>query len=420
MTSGMLDSKPVFLSRLESSGLEEDAVQRLIAGGLDTLAKLAYLAPVSPSSGDDRALMEALKAVMQYDEATPMPVMVQSCLRRIWFESHATAISEVKTRLERGDESQPRKLPLPEREDRRQKQQKKISGFKIEGVHEPSNSLIDLVHTMREDQQLKYISPEQCTHRTAELGGVKKEVFMQSDSGGRLKQVNREIPPEADVSNSYKLRLALLRRSLALDQMGLAEFDKFESYVEYLFEQLMQEPPAGYAPFSVPQLIAADKMIWQYMSTHCRSGITQRADGSYPIHEELDAALRSPLILAALQPLPRSKEANWKRHDTSPYDRKGGKGSASSQPFKSNFSDYPYKGGKGNKGGGKGKKGLGKKNFRMPVPLDGGHAVTKDGARICFGFNLGQCTDKNCRRGSHVCCLCEAADHAFNSCPKKN
>ena len=106
-----------------------------------------------------------------------------------------------------GDEQRPRKLPLPEREDRRLKQQGKITGFKIEGVHEPSNNLMDFIHTMKEDEQLRYISPEQCTHREAEMHGIKKETFMQPDTGGRLKQVSRDVPLEADVSNSYKLRL---------------------------------------------------------------------------------------------------------------------------------------------------------------------------------------------------------------------
>jgi hypothetical protein len=415
MTSGMIDSKPVFLARLASAGLEEDAVQRLLTGGLDTLAKLAYLAPVSPASGDDKALMDALRTVMNYDQDNPMPVMVQSCLRRIWFESHATALSEVKSKLERGDEQHPRKLPLPEREDRRLKQQSRISGFKIEGVHEPSNSLVDLVHTMREDEQLRYIAPEVCTHRTAELGGIKKEVFLQSDAGGRLKQVHKEIPPEADISNSYKLRLAMQRRALAMDQLELIEFDKMEAYHEYLFEQLSQEPPAGYAQFSVPQLIAADKMIWQYMSSRCRSGISRRQDGTYPVQEQLAAALRSPLVLAALQPLPRSKDNNWKRHDSSPYDRKGGKGGSSDS--------YPTFGPKGYKGSGKGNKGKkggkGKSPFTMPFNLRGGHSTLKDGSRICFAFNTGKCSDKNCTRGAHVCCFCEAPDHNFTSCPKK-
>ena len=53
MTSGMIDSKPVFLARLHSASLPQEAIDRLINGGLDTLAKLAFLAPVSPTSGED-------------------------------------------------------------------------------------------------------------------------------------------------------------------------------------------------------------------------------------------------------------------------------------------------------------------------------------------------------------------------------
>ena len=410
MTSGMIDSKPVFLARLHSASLPQEAIDRLINGGLDTLAKLAFLAPVSPTSGEDTMLMRTLSDVMLYSADNAMPVLVASILRRIWFEAHATAISEVKNRMERGDENHPRKLPLPEREDRRLKQQTKITGFLIQGIHEPSNSLVDLFHTLKEDEQLKYVPPEVCTHREAELQGVKKEIYMQADSGGRLKQINREIQPEADVSNSYKLRLAFQRRSLAMDQMELAEFSKMEQYHEFLFDLLMQTPPPGYTSFSVPQLISVDKMVWNYMSTHCRTGISRQQSGLYPIHLALDEALRSPLITAALQPLPKAVYGSDRKSD---FITKNGERS-------------PYAGKGKDKGKGKGKSGSKGKSKGtldlMPRALTGGHSK-KDGSRICFSYNTGNCQQakpgQSCPKGLHICCMCDASDHHFGNCPQK-
>ena len=347
---------------------------------------------------------------MLYSADNAMPVLVASILRRIWFEAHATAISEVKNRMERGDENHPRKLPLPEREDRRLKQQTKITGFLIQGIHEPSNSLVDLFHTLKEDEQLKYVPPEVCTHREAELQGVKKEIYMQADSGGRLKQINREIQPEADVSNSYKLRLAFQRRSLAMDQMELAEFSKMEQYHEFLFDLLMQTPPPGYTSFSVPQLISVDKMVWNYMSTHCRTGISRQQSGLYPIHLALDEALRSPLITAALQPLPKAVYGSDRKSD---FITKNGERS-------------PYAGKGKDKGKGKGKSGSKGKSKGtldlMPRALTGGHSK-KDGSRICFSYNTGNCQQakpgQSCPKGLHICCMCDASDHHFGNCPQK-
>jgi hypothetical protein len=419
MTSGMIDSKAVFLARMQSAGLEQDAVDRLIAGGLDTLAKLAFLAPVSPSSGDDSALFTALDGIMRYDVDTPMPALVKAVLRRIWFESHATAIAEVKAKMERGDESHPRKLPMPEREERRSKQQDKLTGIVITGVHEPSNALMDLIHTMKEDEQIRYISPEVCTYREQELQGVKKESFLQSDSGGRLKQVNREIAIEADISNSYKLRLAFQRRALAMDQMELADYHKMEAYHEFLFDLVLQTPPPGFSSVSIPQILAADKLVWNHMSNHCRRGISRRPDGKLPIHDALDEALKSPFVSAALQPLPKSALPQGKG-----YQRDNFRKTFQSEPYENKAKGKPFKGsGKPFKGSGKGKySGKSSIGNRMPQSLVGGHSVSKAGQRICYGFNLQSCEvqGKQCPKGLHVCCMCESPDHHFGACPKKS
>jgi hypothetical protein len=406
----MLDSKPVFLARIRAAGLSEDAQDRLIHGGVDTLAKLAFLATVSPASGDDTKLFTELSELMNYTEAAPMNSLTKSILRRIWFESHATAIAEVKNKVERNDDAAPRKLPMPEREERRQKQQAKLTGVKVEGVHEPSHALIDMVHTMREDEQVKYLAPEHCTHREAELGGTKRESFLQSDAGGRLKQVNRDIAIEADTSTVYKLRLCLQRRSLALDQLDLMNYQFSEDYHEHLFDLMQQPVPPGYAPLSVNQVLNADKMIWTYLASHCRTGISRRADGTLPMEVHLTAALASPIISSALQPLPKLG-GNRVEH--------GGKGNRSNDR-KPNSDPYPpkgYKGAKGKKGRGKGYKG-------RPEELAGTKTTTSKGKRICYAFNLHSCSKPvnggGCSGGQHVCCGCESADHGYSTCPKKS
>ena len=40
----------------------------------------------------------------------------------------------------------------------------------------------------------------------------------------------------------------------------------------------------------------------------------------------------------------------------------------------------------------------------MPAKLRGGTPVDGDGKSICFGYNLGTCHEKQCKKGRHVCC----------------
>ena len=46
------------------------------------------------------------------------------------------------------------------------------------------------------------------------------------------------------------------------------------------------------------------------------------------------------------------------------------------------------------------------KNRRQPMPsaLHGMHHKTPEGKAICFNYNLGKCSNKNCPR-EHVCCV---------------
>ena len=85
----------------------------------------------------------------------------------------------------------------------------------------------------------------------------------------------------------------------------------------------------------------------------------------------------------------------------------------------------PYKTPSSSKGKGK-SKGKNKSSPKMPnVLVNGGcRATTKAGDPICYGFNLGTCTNKvtsgRCDRGYHVCALPKCGKHhPFISCPNK-
>ena len=419
----MLDSIHVFQSRALSVGLSQQVVTNLQAGGVDTLSKLAYVSSNQPGSASDDHFVATITNLAGYNDTdNKMPAGILSCLRRLWYESHAVSLAEIKSRIERSDEAPMKKLPLPEREARRKAQQAALNGIRIEKHLEPSHALVDMLFTMKEEEVLRYVEPALCTCRETELQGVKSENFLKLDQGGKLQKVQKDIVLEADVSTEFRMRLALQRRSLAMDQLQLMTYAKSEAYHDYIYGLLMQVPPEGFAHLTMRQLLSADRQVWLFAAGHCRDGISRRPDGSMPLETAFDLAMIDPMVRAALQPMPKSRQpapvqdSAWRPPRPGPYD--------------DNRDSRPKGDGKGKRWSGKGgAKGAGKSkgkfrgSGRVPNDLSGGKAVTSSGQYICFGYNLQGCSGatpgKSCQKGKHVCCKCESSDHTFQTCPNK-
>ena len=417
----MLDSQPVFEARLAAAGLESAHIVELVAAKIDSLAKLAFMTNCQPGIGDDKELLDTLSKILKYDPSNnPMPASVAASIRRVWYEAHSVAMAEMRQKVERSEESLPKKLPLPERESRRLDQQSRLGpGIEIEGLLEPSNSLIDFVFTMREDETVRYVDPLICTARESEISGIKKETFVKLESTGSLKAVQREHLVSADIGSEFKLRTALQRRSLALDQLDLIDYTTSERYHSFLFSLLSQATPESHHPLTVQQLLNIDKQVWTQMALTCRSGISRKVNGVSPMVGALRQAQDHPMVKCLMQPLPRAGGRS--------SDKGGGKQEDRQAPFR----EAPYwsKAGKGKKGGGKkgSGKGDGKSNrdFRgMPPGLQGGRRRTGNGKSICFSYNLQGCPKakpgSSCDKGIHVCAGCESSEHTFPNCPKKN
>ena len=269
-----------------------------------------------------------------------------------------------------------------------------------------------------EDDIVRYVCPTVCISREMELKGSKKEAFLKADAQGNIKQVSRDNLPVADLSTEFRLRQALQRRSLALDQLQLMSYHESERYHMYLLQLLIQPVPVTHNPITVQQLLDVDKHIFARVAEYTRAGLSVTLSGSYPMEVSLQKALTDPITLSMLQPLPRpvgsssssfNSERRTNRSQQSPYS--GHKGYKGGNP-------KGYKGGKGVKGG-KGSKGKGE--GWTPQELAGQVKVNR---RVCFNYNLGGCQaakpGADCRKGAHICCKCGAHDHGFQSCPNKS
>lgn len=408
MTSSLLDSKATFEARLQAFGVAPAHVAAMLASNVDTLAKLAFASSSQPGVGDDKPFVQMIHRVLGLNEGDLDDGQLAP-FRRAWFEAHTVSLSEMRQRVERTEESAPRKMPVPERSARLEAQRLRLLGVSITGNLVPSFSLIDFTMNMKEEEQLHYIDPDRCTDRQQELLGVKREHFIKPGNDGLLRITETTDSGKADMTTEHRVRLALQRRSLALDQCDLLKYSISEQYHDFLYSLVVMIPPPGFKEIDIVQILNADRAIWARMCEHTTSGISVRADGTYPLESALTLARIHPMVACLLQPLARGSQQR-------------GKGSGVGKPAR----DAPYasKGSKAkgdSKGRGKSVKGKSKGSMRMPLALVGCKSHTVSGEKICFNFNLPSgCSravaDGKCSAGSHSCCGCLSTAHGYQAC----
>ena len=66
---------------------------------------------------------------------------VMTGIRRLFYEAFTLAAAELRSRLDRSEDSGPRKLPAPERAHRQEEQVRLLRGPSIEGESEPSDAM---------------------------------------------------------------------------------------------------------------------------------------------------------------------------------------------------------------------------------------------------------------------------------------
>ena len=398
----ILDSINVFLERSQAIGLSVTSVEALTEAGVDTLNKLAFCSSFRLGNTDDSTLVAALNSARLAKLGANLDANAGdlACFRRLHFEASTMSLAELKMRVERTDETAPKRLPLAERTSRYNDQVTRLTGLDLSGDLEPSHALVDLTFQQLEEGVLQFIPLEKCTRRSQELHGVRRESVVKVTSGN-LAVGTSEIQVTADLSSEMRVRSAMQRRALAYDQSGLIDYQTLMKWTDFL--------SVGFSQVSMEQILQADRRLWLTAAEYTRDGIST---GPRPTRLEvaLGLARADPQVSMLLMPLPKSSSSRSNSGDQYVKPHK--------VPTKT---DYPKndKKGKGNKGGGKKSS---KSAVRMPEQLRGLHYKTKDGDSICFNYNLGTCTSTSgsCERGKHVCMqpFCYGS-HRQSECDKK-
>ena len=299
------------------------------------------------------------------------------------------------------DVTQPKKIPLAEKEARLGEIRARLNGVDIRGPLEPATALFEHTVHQHETKVLKYLPPEKCYSREHEIKFAKPARNLQIEGGTLSLKEGSSIPSES-VYTSLQFQQAMTRRAIAYDFAQLISFDVSRRYCDKLLRHLDREPPPGYTATSLSQLIKADQEVWARLA-EAGSNIRRDAAGNLPLDGLLIQTLESYEIAFYLLPMMSGSSSSgtvYKGHGKDGY------------PYRPHpFGHYDDR-----KGKGKGKKGKGKKGREshvqswVPPKLRGGKPVDNSGQPICFNYNLEGCDaakpGQACPRGLHICCKC--------------
>ena len=312
----MLDSEAVFENRATEIGLDAE-IGRAKTLNVASFGKFAFAANYTPGQADETPLLQLMARVCGVD---PAPADRIPLVRRLFFESYTLAAADLRSRLETREDDQPRKLAQAERAARYTAQAARLTGLDLVGELEPSHGLVDLVFQFVEENQIKYIRWEQCTKRDQELMGLKHDPLWKPDSQGVIREVRVQAEIKADTSSDLRLKYALQRRSLALDQARLVDYEKMEKWSSVLLESYSKSPIDGYRRVTIEQIQHADMELFKMLIKRTRNGI-RPVGGVARWETALEAVIASPEVRLHLQPLPSGSGSGKRKAEQEDEDR---------------------------------------------------------------------------------------------------
>jgi hypothetical protein len=226
-------------------------------------------------------------------------------------ESHTPSMSEMRSRIERVNDAQPRKMTIPERTVRLQVQRDRLGeGVDISGKREPSHWLVVEIEQRREDDTLRYVAPDRCCSRIQELQGEKRETRYKLDTNtGSFKVNDAEGEIKTDTSSELSVRNAFLRRALAYDQSRLISYQLHMSWIDSLFQKIHRPAIQNFHFISMAQCLSADKELFMIMSEKLRGAIVPAAGAvDKPIDGLMKTAMNEPAVAFLPLPLPRGSQ----------------------------------------------------------------------------------------------------------------
>ena len=386
MSASTLESVAAFRERAKQIGVEDRYIEKFEAKKFAAFGRYAFAVVYSPQHTDETPLINFLNELL---EEHPTPDQL-ACMRRLFFESHSMALTDVRQRVEASPDpaAATRKLATAERVARQREQETRLGGIVFTPESTPSNHLVVLFVEMLETGILSYVKPEQCCSRAQEISAIKKDPTVSTDASGMLKLGNKAAEPHCEANSELKLRAAWQRRALAMDLAGIASFTVVEGWVQFLYSHLLRDQPRGFSKVALQQLLDCDKQLFTLASHRTMGNLQQGTDNVKPLDKMFTDLRDSSEVLQYLTPLPVSRA-----HDP-PQP-------AASRPDKAQKTEKPT----GKAAG----KGPGKPSNVSKIQLPEGCTSHDDQNRpLCYAYQNNKCkfkgpAGKRCARGYHKC-----------------
>ena len=332
-----MDSTASFKERALRLGLPEAAINRLVDSKLATFGQFAFISSFQPGSADEKPLVEAItKILTEAPSATEL-----ASWRRLYFECHTAAMTDLRTRLERKDDEAPRKLLMPERVERLERAKKTLTGITIDSQLEPAHRLVDAAVQQAEDATVRYIPLKDCLSRESELMHSKSEPAIEFLPDGTMKLGKKQQEIHAETSGDLRVKMAMQRRALAYHIAGICNYQALDALVQRMFSLMTKEPVKGFRAVSLQQIINADREMWMQAAQSARG--KSLLDPTRPLDEILEKAFHAPETSYHLLPLPAASKGQGKAETTTESPRKP----APKRPFTAPKGGPPAKKGKG-------------------------------------------------------------------------
>ena len=174
-----VDSSALFYQRIGELGIQLLA-DAFASCGWTTLGRFAF----AVQAGQGGMVPEDVFTVKVWERLCPSTDGVESehaaAVRRLWFEGQVVTMSDLRRQTSRVEDDAPKRISLPEREDRKARLQKKCNHLRLKGHLDPADSIINKFLNMLEINAPRWVSCEQCPSFTQE---------QQSDVKGNEDQV---------------------------------------------------------------------------------------------------------------------------------------------------------------------------------------------------------------------------------------
>ena len=229
-----LDSRVSFRQRGLQIDIDDRDLDALEVSGIDTFAKYAFCSQFQPGSADETPLTRFLEESLGEAPGTDR----MSKFRRLFFESHALCLQELRQKVERTEHTDTKILPLAEKVERVNLIKQKLPGLLITPALEPSHQLIDKAVQQYDENSIRYLDLSHCTSREQEILAEKASPSLTFDSTGNIKITKKQELAQCSLSGDLKLRNALQRRALAYDIANVSHLPDPGEMVQYLVRKV--------------------------------------------------------------------------------------------------------------------------------------------------------------------------------------